>query len=290
MPEPEAASASAPTGAAAAGELVPQAAPASMREGLTRVWTYRHLVRNLVTQQLELRYRGSVVAAGWTFIVPLMMVVVYATAFSRVIDVGTPRLGLYLVIGLLTWNYVSGVLRTSTDAVVGATTLLRSVAFPRLVLPIALVIFHLAQFLLSFAIFLPVGLWIYGWPSGPGPALAAFPLFLVLHSIFVVGIALVLATIAVRFRDVRHLIDAVLPMLFWATPVVYEMKLVPASVAVFVNLSPMAVYIRAYQDVFYYGVVPAPALWLAALLYAAAALVGGVRLFQAHEAHFAELV
>ncbi len=275
--------------AGTSGLLVPQGeSMASMSAGVWRVWQYRHLVRNLVARHAELKYRGSVLGFVWTLIVPLLTVGVYSLAFTRVMKVGTPRFVLYLIVGVLAWNYFSGAMRAAVEAVVGASPLIRSVVFPRVVLPLALVFFQLAQFAFSLAVFLPIALLVYGAP--PLTGLLVFPVFLLLHTAFILGLSLALATATASFRDVRHLVDASLGMLFWATPVVYEVGMVPGAAARAVGLSPVGTYIRAYQDIFYYGTMPEPALWLAAVAYAICALACGLSLFQAHEGRFAELV
>ncbi len=269
--------------------LVPQGESiSSMSAGAWRVWQYRHLVRNLVARHAELKYRGSVLGFAWTLIVPLLTVGVYSLAFTRVMKVGTPRFVLYLIVGVLAWNYFSGAMRAAVEAVVGASPLIRSVVFPRVVLPLALVLFQLGQFALSLAVFLPIALLAYGAP--PLTGLLVFPVFLLLHTTFILGLSLALATATASFRDVRHLVDAALGMLFWATPVVYEIGMVPGAASRAVGLSPVGAYIRAYQDIFYYGTMPEPALWLAAVAYAICALACGLSLFQAHEGRFAELV
>ena len=91
-------------------------------------------------------------------------------------------------------------------------------------------------------------------------------------------------------HDVRHLVDLALGIGFWTTPIVYEMAMVPESARFALLLSPLTPFVRAYQDIFYYGVMPEPALWVAAGTYAVAASVGGLSVFLAHEAQFSELV
>ena len=92
----------------------------SMSSGALHVWRYRHLLRNLVGKQLMLKYRGSLLGFAWTLVVPLMMGAVYVLAFTYVLRVGTPRFALYLLVGLLAWNYFSGAISASVDAVSGS--------------------------------------------------------------------------------------------------------------------------------------------------------------------------
>lgn len=269
--------------------LVEQGAElATMSGGVGHVWRYRHLLRNLVAKHLTLKYRGSLLGFAWTLVAPLTMSAVYVLAFTYVVKVGTPRFALYLLVGLLAWNYFSGAITASVDAIAGGGALLKSVAFPRVVLPFAVVLFHLVQYGLTLVVLLPVLLFAYDVPLSL--RLFAFPAFLALQTVFIAGLALGLSTATALFRDVRHLVDLALGIGFWATPIVYEMRMVPESAAFAVLLSPATSYIRAYQDIFYYGVAPDGTLWMVAVTYAVAAFACGLSMFLAREAQFSELV
>jgi len=260
----------------------------SMSSGALHVWRYRHLLQNLVGRQLMLKYRGSLLGFAWTLIVPLTMGGVYVLAFTYVLRVGTPRFALFLLVGLLAWNYFSGAISASVDAVSGSAAMLKSVAFPRVVLPLSVVIFHLVQYLLTIAVLLPVLIVAYDVPLGW--RFLALPAFLAAQTLFTVGLALGLATATAMYHDVRHLVDVALSVGFWTTPIVYELAMVPEGAAFTVLLSPLTAYIRAYQDILYYGVVPDLTVWVIAGTYAVAAFVGGLSVFLANESQFPELV
>jgi ABC-type polysaccharide/polyol phosphate export permease len=117
-----------------------------------------------------------------------------------------------------------------------------------------------------------------------------FPVFLVLQVLFITGLALGLSAATALFRDVRHLVDVGIGMLFWATPIIYEMKRVPEQVQFLALLSPAAPFIRAYQDIFYYGTMPELTIWVVAVGYALGAFVCGLSVFLAYEGRFSELV
>ncbi|MEZ5419467.1 MAG: ABC transporter permease [Vicinamibacterales bacterium] len=260
----------------------------AMSSSALHVWHYRHLLRNLVGKQLALKYRGSMFGFAWTLVVPLMMGGVYVLAFTYVLRVETPRFALYLLVGLFAWNYSAGALSASVDAVSGSGAMLKSVAFPRVVLPLSIVLFHLVQYVLTLAVLLPVLLFVYAVPLGWQFLL--LPVFLAAQTLFTIGLALGLSTATVTFHDVRHLVDVALGIGFWTTPIIYEMAMVPEGARFAVLLSPFTAYIRAYQDIVYYGVVPEPGLWITAGTYAVAAFVSGLSVFLATEAQFPELV
>ena len=176
----------------------------------------------------------------------------------------------------------------STGSIVDNGGLARSVWFPRAILPIASVLFNFAQYLLTAAVFLPVLMVLYHVP--PSAPMLAYPVFLVLQMLFTIGIALLLAVGTAFFRDVRHLVDVALAVLFWATPVVYETTQLPARLRSVILLTPLSPYVTAYHDVFYYRRWPSGDTWALAFAYAAVALVAGLWLMTRNEDQLTERI
>ncbi|MDH4062785.1 MAG: ABC transporter permease, partial [Acidobacteriota bacterium] len=254
----------------------------SMAGSITRTWQYRHLLVNLVAKDLKLKYQRSLLGFAWSLLNPLIMIGVYTVAFTFVMRLPTPRFALFILIGLLAWNFFAGTMMSATDAISGQGALLKSVVFPRVVLPFSAVLFNLAQYLLTVVVFLPVMLLVYD--VSPAPRMLLFPVFLFLQVLLITGLSLALATAAAAFRDVRHLVEVGIGIGFWATPIIYEPTMIPESFRLVALLSPMASFVRAYQDIFYYGVAPELAVWIVAAAYGAGAFVCGLSVFLAYEA------
>ena len=104
----------------------------------------------------------------------------------------------------------------------------------------------------------------------------AYPAFLLLQLMFTIGVALLLAVGTAFYRDVRHLVDVALPMLFWATPVVYETAQLPGRVQALILLTPLSPYVTAYHDLFYYRRWPTVETWTLAVVYAGVSLLCGL--------------
>jgi lipopolysaccharide transport system permease protein len=260
----------------------------SMAGSLGRTWHYRHLLRNLVVKDLKLKYQRSLLGFAWSLLNPLIMIGVYTLAFTYVMRLDTPRFALFILIGVLSWNFFAGAVSSATDAVAGQASLLRSVIFPRVVLPFSGVLFNLAQYLLTILVFLPVMLFVYGVPLTPRMIL--FPVFLALQVLFIAGVTMAIATASAAFRDVKHLVEVGLGIGFWLTPIIYEPTMVPEEFRQIALLGPMTPFIRAYQDLFYYGVVPDSAIWVIAVVYAIGAFICGLSVFLAYESSMPELV
>jgi ABC-type polysaccharide/polyol phosphate export permease len=270
-------------------DLVDRAAERSSVAGtLTGLFRYRHLLRNLVLKDLKLKYRGSVFGFLWSLLNPLLMIVVYTIAFTYILRLRTEDFVFYLMLGILAWTFFAGSLTMATGAIADNGGLVRTVFFPRAILPAAGVLFNLSQYLLTAVVFLPVMLIFYR--VRPDTPMLLFPVFVALQALFTIGLALVLATATAFFRDVKHLVEVALAVLFWLTPVVYELGQIPGRLRPAIRLTPLTPFVSAYHDIFYYGRWPDAATWTLAIVYAGAALVVGLWLTVRYEEQFAERV
>lgn len=260
----------------------------SVRRTLAGLRQYRHLLRNLVVKDLKLKYRGSVLGFVWSLANPLLMIAVYTIAFTYILGIRTPGFVFYLMLGMLAWTFFANAIAMGTGAIADNGGLVRSVWFPRAILPIATVLFNLAQYVLTALVFLPVLMTIYG--VRPAAPMAAYPIVVLLQTAFTIGIALLLAVGTAFFRDVRHFVEVALPVIFWATPVVYETSRLPDRVRDVIVLTPLSPYVVAYHDLFFYRRWPSGETWALATIYAALSLATGLWLVTRVEDRLTEQV
>jgi len=260
----------------------------SLRRTLSGFRRYRHLLRNLVLKDLKLKYRGSVVGFLWSLANPVLMGVVYTVAFRSILQIRNEGFVFYLMLGLLAWTFFASSAAMSTGAIVDNGGLVKSVWFPRAILPTATVLFNFTQYILSVSVILPLMLLYYRVvPEAP---MLLFPVFVSLQVLFTIGVALVLATSAAFLRDVRHLVDIAIMILFWMTPIVYELRELSPLLRRVILLTPMSPYVAAYQQIFYYRQWPDAAVWVTTTGYAALALGLGLWMIVRSEDSFAERV
>jgi lipopolysaccharide transport system permease protein len=260
----------------------------SVRATVASVLHYRQLIRSLVAKDLKLKYRGSVLGFLWSLVSPLLMLGVYTLAFKYILGITEEGYVFLLLLGILAWNFFVGSLVMSTGAIVDNAGLLKSVLFPRAVLPISSVMFNFAQYVLTAAVLIPVMVAVYQVPLTP--LVVLYPLFLFLQLVFITGLALALSAAAAHLRDTRHLLDIALQVLFWTTPIVWPLTRVDAQWHPLVLLSPMSPFVVAYQRVFYYGIWPGTQVMVVALVYALGALAIGTAVFLRSDRRFSELV
>jgi ABC-2 type transport system permease protein len=271
------------------GPMIDRAAERdSTARTLQAIVRYRVLIKHLVAKDLKLKYRGSILGFLWSLLNPLLQIAVYTIAFNYILRMRTEGFVFYLMLGILPWTFFVNSAVMSAGAIVDNGGLVKSVFFPRAILPIATVLFNFAQYLLTVLVFLPLLLVIYG--VRPAAPMLLYPLFLGLQLVFTIGVALVLATATAFFRDVRHFLEIGLGALFWLTPIVYQFEQIGASLRSLILFSPMAPYIVAYQKMFFYRQWPDAEVWALAIGYAVVALAVGAAAMLRFEDRFPEQI
>jgi ABC-2 type transport system permease protein len=252
------------------------------------LYQYRELIRNLVVKDLKLKYRDSTIGFLWSLVNPLMLMVVYNFVFSNILKVGIPNFPYFLLIGILPWNFFAQSITMSTASIIDNSGLIRKVAVPMEVFPVATVLFNLAQFGLALLVFLPTSVWLLGVPLA-WATLWFFPI-VALHVLFTVGLSFMVSTATVFYRDVRHFIEIGLMLLFWLTPVIYAVESIPETLRGIIYLNPLALFILSYQDVLYRHESLDIARWFTLILLTFASLLIGYLVHESGKARFAEEV
>lgn len=228
---------------------------------LQLLYRYRELIRNLVVSDLKARYKNSMLGFVWTLLNPLAMMLVFTVVFSFLSpNQQIEKYPLFLLCGLLPWNFFADSLGASVNSLVGNANLIKKVYFPREVLPIASVLAQLVNFLLAFLL-LFIALLVFRAQFSPW--LWLLPLVILIQTCFTVGIALILSTLNVFFRDTVIVLNVVILAWFFLTPVFYAVTVLPVSYTLwgiplnlqrlFYILNPLASLINMYRDLLYWG-------------------------------------
>jgi ABC-type polysaccharide/polyol phosphate export permease len=240
-----------------------------------RIWGHRHLLRELVARDLRVKYQRSVLGILWSALRPLLMLSIYVFVFSRVMGINIEGYGLFVLTGLIPWTFLATSLSLGASSLYENGPLIQRAAFPLELLPLSIVLGNLIHLGITLLVFVPV-LLLLGW--APAPALLALPAVCALQLLLVAGVTLLVATGAVFFRDLVHLLEIVTTIWFYTSPVVYPMAMVPEPYRTFLGWNPMGLILELYRELFVAGRLPAPASVVAAAaaglaVYAAGALV-----------------
>jgi lipopolysaccharide transport system permease protein len=258
-------------------------APAQVRELLS----YRTLLRELVIREFRAKYKRSWLGVLWSLLNPLLLMLVYTLVFSVIARVKIANYPMLLLPGLLAWNFLSGALGQGVTSVVRHADLIKKVYLPREVLPVATVGANLINFGISLVLLVPFILFFHiheGWP------LLLLPVLIVLEAIFVTGAALLVASLDVYLRDIEHLIQVLLLIWFFATPIIYPYSggLLSQRVSTILLVNPLTWLMDSYQRILYWNLWPRPEFLAAFTAAALVVLVGGAIIFGRLKWSFAE--
>jgi lipopolysaccharide transport system permease protein len=234
---------------------------------LAQLPRYRSLIQSLVARELKARYRGSVLGFFWSFINPLLLLLVYSFVFSVVLinRSKTQPYAIFLFCGILPWTWFSSSVLESSNVLISGGNLIKKVLFPAEVLPIVTVLSNMVHFLLGLPI-LFLFMAIYGVrPDLPG--LAWFPVLLLVQLVFTLGLALIVSSLTVHFRDIKDILGNLMTFWFFATPIIYDMTLFDDKPLgkTLINLNPFTHLAVSYQEILFYEGPVGHWKWLLAL-------------------------
>jgi ABC-type polysaccharide/polyol phosphate export permease len=263
---------------------------------LRELWNYRELVRNLVVRDLKVRYKSSLLGVAWSWLNPLLMMAVYTVLFTIFLrNDSIPHYPVFLLCGLLPWNFFSDSVIQATGSVINNASLIKKVYFPSMVLPVSVVLSNLVNFLIALPLFFLLSL-IFG--VRPTWWALLLPVTIIIQVAFTTGLTLILATINVFFRDTQIILGVVTLAWFFLTPVFYPINAVPPQAQVLgctVNaqlwlrrLNPMASIIASYRDLLYWGAPTGLDFLLRTAVTALVVLVVGYLIFQRYSPRFGE--
>lgn len=268
----------------------------NIAQHLRELWQYRDLILNLVVRDLKARYKNSILGVAWSWVNPLMMMVVYTVVFNILAGRSNLRnYPVFILCALLPWSFFTNSIAQATSSIVDAAPLIKKVYFPREVLPISAVLSNMVHFLISLPVFFLLAL-ILGNPVTPWVLL--FPVPLLLQVMFTLGVGFITATLNVFYRDTRLIMDVLLLAWFFLTPIFYPLTTVPerhilwgVSINVrawLLRLNPMASIITSYRDLLYWGTFTAWDFLLRTAVTSLVVLVGGYLFFLRLSSRFGE--
>jgi len=253
---------------------------------ITDVWRYHELLGTLAIRNIKIRYKDSVLGFLWTLLGPIFLILIYAACLRIMrVDISLP----VLVTGIFVWQYLAMCLGDSAHSIVGNANLIKKAAFPRIVLPMSMVLANLVNFLLSLIV---VGVYLMVVGIRPGQ-IGWMPLILLTHVALCAGISLILSALNVFFRDIQQITSVLTMAWFFMTPVIYPIEMVtnhfrePLLLQLFF-VNPMTGLLCAYRSGLLGSAMPAAALWVPSFAVAWLTLLIGTFVFQKSQLRFAD--
>jgi len=233
----------------------------AVRYHINQLYSYRGLLYYLVLREVKSRYKNSILGFLWSLLNPLGMMLVFVVIFGILRpQADIERYPIFLLCGLLPWNYFSDSVLGSLNSISQGASLVKKVYFPREILPIAEVLSQLVNFLLAFIVLFTALLIVRTEFS---PWLWMLPIVILIQTCFQIGIGLILSTLNVFYRDTGMIINVAILAIFFLTPIFYSVDYFPETITllnaewplrrIFYILNPMASIINLYRDLLYWG-------------------------------------
>lgn len=274
-----------------------------MLKRIRELWRDREILANLARKELRVKYKSTALGVAWSMLNPLLYLVVFYVVFTFFLRNNTPDFPIYLLSGLLPWTLFTTGLSGSTTSILSGGNLVTKISFPRELLPLATIRAQTVNFGFQFLVLIGF-LIVFGHPL-IHRGVILLPLALGVLLLFTIALGFATATWNVRYRDTGHLVELVLLMWFWSTPIVYPVTTVLAERSALVQnlylLNPLTNIVLAFQRGIYGGtspeglaLLPAPGLrWYGFRLLAVGAaslviLAMTWRLFYRRSGDFAE--
>jgi ABC-type polysaccharide/polyol phosphate export permease len=224
---------------------------------MTDLLRYRDLVFALVARDLKVRYRRSMIGFVWTMLQPLLTMLVLRTVFSSLFQAKSTEVptnyAVFVLAGLLFWNFFSQSIVSSMNSLRGNAGLLQKLPVPTMVFPLATVLSGLVNLVLALVPLFLI-LLVTGHPLRP--SLLFLPVSILLVAVFTLGAGLLLAPLAVFFSDVVELVGMLLTLLMYLTPIIYPKDIVPADWRWIVRYNPIRSILEVFRDPIYQGEIP----------------------------------
>ncbi len=246
---------------------------------MNKLGNYFNLIVRFAWADFKLKYYGSILGLFWSILKPFLMLGILYVVFYHFLKITIPNYPLFLLLGIIIWNFFSDTTKDSIGGIVSKSHLLKQINIPPIMVVISTVTHSSWSFIINLLIFLAIF-----FAAGLHISLSA--LFLVVSIILLIllitGVSSIVVVLFMRFKDFAHLWDVFLQLLFWATPVVYGLNVIPSRYLWAYLLNPLSKIITDARNSLLYGTLPSPGDLIMTILIISAILFIGVFFFNKH--------
>ena len=253
----------------------------------SEIYDYRELLKSNIKKEIRGKYKASFLGVLWSFMNPLLQVLVYAIVFPYLIGNRVDNYVVYLITGIIPWTYFSTVINSCGTCIKNNAGIIKKVYFPRIILPISSMMSGLINFFISCLIILVFCL-IFG--VGISWHIVFVPIYAVIEGLFALGLGMAIGACDAYVQDLEYIIGFILQLAFYGTPIVYDLSQFSSAgiLATLIRLNPMTQIIAGYRDCFLYHRLPDFGAMGILLAVSLAVLGIGTLIFNKLEKGFAE--
>lgn len=257
--------------------------------GWSAVWEYRELGFILIWRDITVRYKQTAIGVAWVVLQPLLMMLIFTAVFGRMAKVPSDGVWypVFSLTALLPWQYFSQAVSRAGESVVANSRIVSKIYFPRLWLPLAMVVSPLVDFALSMTLLF--GLIIYAgipltWK------IVTLPGFIFLAMLMALGISLFTSALHAKYRDVGHALPFIMQIWMYLTPIVYPASLVPEEWRWLYGLNPMAGVVEGFRWAVLGRTSPDPMVIIESVVVIGVVIGAGLIYFRKMERQFADII
>ncbi|MBA3987290.1 MAG: ABC transporter permease [Flavobacteriales bacterium] len=261
---------------------------------LNELWNYKDLVLLFVKRDFISLYKQTVLGPLWFFIQPLLTTITFTVIFGNIAQLSTDGLPpmLFYLSGITCWSYFAECLNKTSNIFTTNAGIFGKVYFPRLVLPLSIIISNLIKFGLQFLIFLAFYFYfiLKGHEIHIGTSVLLFPLLIVIMAGLGLGLGIIISSMTTKYRDLQHLIGFGVQLMMYASPIVYPLSSVPDKYKWVLMLNPMTSIIEAFKFSFLGVGIFSPIGLFYSFIFTCVALIVGIVIFSKVEKSFMDTV
>ncbi|MBQ1488197.1 MAG: ABC transporter permease [Lachnospiraceae bacterium] len=250
------------------------------------LYQYREMIFSLIRKDLRGKYKGSFLGFLWTFVNPLLQLVVYTVVFSVFFKTNIDKFYIFLFVGLVPWLFFNTSLVGGSTSIVSQENLIKKIYFPRQVLPISFVTSGFVNMLLTFIVIFAV--LIFSRFGINLKVLWVLPFVMIVEYLFALGISMITSALTVYFRDLEYILGIVAMCWMYMTPILYDIETIPEKFRPLIYLNPMTGVIQCYREILYYKRMPELSLLGSAFIIGIVFLVLGFFIFGKLQKRFVE--
>lgn len=244
---------------------------------------YRYLIKQLVTRDFKTKYKRSVLGVLWSFLNPLLMMMVQYIVFSTLFKSSVPNFALYLIIGIVCFNFFNECAGMCLTSITGNASLITKVYVPKYIYPVSRMLSSMINLFLSF---IPLILVMIITQVDISKSMILIPIPIICLAAFSLGIGMILATMMVFFRDTQFLWGVISMIWMYITPIIYPESILPQRFLFFFKLNPLYHIVRMVRIMLMDGISPEPKAYLISIVMSFGTLVIGAVIFKKNQDKF----
>jgi len=233
----------------------------------SEIWRYRDLLLLMVRRDFVALYKQTILGPLWFLIQPILTTIVFTIIFGNIAKISTDGLPhvLFYMSGITCWNYFAECLTKTSETFTANASIFGKVYFPRIIMPLSIVVSGLLKFAIQFLLFGSFILWFYatGTSVHITPAIFLFPLLVLIMGMLSLGLGMIISSLTTKYRDLRFLLQFGIQLMMYATPIIYPVSSVPEKYHWLIFSNPMTAIVEAFR----YGFLGSGALNITTLIF-----------------------